>query len=421
LTRKQLKMDDKQQISINEKVPRQQLTDAQKTIRALQEELEETNKGLIALNLELELREEKFRSIFENALEGILSCSPDGTILSANPAAAGTLGYEIQDELVGRSVLQILATVEQKSTIFGKIEEKGYIKNVEVRLKGKDGRLIDALISGILYTGQIGSALRIEMIFTDITGRKCAELEIKKLNEELKHHIILLEAANKELEAFSYSVSHDLRAPLRAINGFSCILNEDYASQLSPEAKRYFGLVRSNTIHMGRLIDDLLSFSRLSRQPLKKQQVSLVDLIHQTLDDLRHEKEGRRVEITLGNLPACHGDPTLLKQVFINLLSNALKFTGKRETSLIEIGFCEKDGESVYYVKDNGVGFDMQYVHKLFGVFQRLHSTDEFEGTGVGLAIVQRIIHRHGGRVWAEGKVEEGATFYFTLPRERKE
>ncbi|MES1024309.1 MHYT domain-containing protein [Gloeocapsa sp. BRSZ] len=251
---------------------------------------------------------------------------------------------------------------------------------------------------------------------TELAERKRAEAEISYLNADLQNRAAELETANKELEAFSYSVSHDLRAPLRAINGFSRILLKDCIAQLTPEAQRYLLLVQANAQQMGCLIDDLLTFSRLSRAPLKKQRVEPSAIVRQVLIDLAEEQKNRHVEITIEALAACEADPALMKQVWMNLLSNALKYTHKNTAAHITIG-CQQDnmGHHVYFVKDNGVGFDMQYAHKLFGVFQRLHRAEEYEGTGVGLAIVQRLIHRHGGRVWAEAQVDRGATFYFTL------
>jgi light-regulated signal transduction histidine kinase (bacteriophytochrome) len=240
--------------------------------------------------------------------------------------------------------------------------------------------------------------------------RHAAELEQRVLERTAQ-----LEAANRELEAFSYSVSHDLRSPLRAIDGFSRILLRDYAALLPAEGQHRLQLVRSNAQQMGHLIDDLLTFSRMSRQPLNKQPVVVSDFVRRVIDELRGEQEDRPIEIIIGDLPPCLADPALLKHVFVNLLSNALKFSGKRDVPRIEVGHRSINHEQVYYIKDNGVGFDMRYVDKLFGVFQRLHSSEEFAGTGVGLAIVQRIIHRHGGRIWAEAAVGAGATFFFTL------
>jgi light-regulated signal transduction histidine kinase (bacteriophytochrome) len=221
--------------------------------------------------------------------------------------------------------------------------------------------------------------------------------------------------ANKELEAFSYSVSHDLRSPLRAVDGFSQAVLEDYGPQLPDEGRRYLKTIREGAQRMGVLIDDLLKFSRLSRATLKTQEVNADRLVRHVLDELHSEQEGRQVEIRIGDLPMGQGDPALLNQVWVNLLSNALKYTRHRAQAVIEIGCKNEQGENVYFVRDNGAGFDMQYAHKLFGVFQRLHRAEEFEGTGVGLAIVQRVIHRHGGRIWVDAAVDRGATFYFTL------
>lgn len=254
-----------------------------------------------------------------------------------------------------------------------------------------------------------------EQVQSELTERKRAEAEIKKLNEDLQHRAVQLEAANKELEAFSYSVSHDLRAPLRAINGFSRILSNEYADQLPTEARRYLQMVQDNAQQMGCLIDDLLAFSRLSRSSLKKQLITPIDLVRQVFIEVSHEQEHRHIEIAIGELPVCQADPALLKQVWVNLIANALKYSRQQELARIEVGCKHLNSQLVYFVKDNGVGFDMRYADKLFGVFQRLHHAEDYEGTGVGLAIVQRIIHRHGGRVWAEAGVNQGATFYFSL------
>lgn len=238
--------------------------------------------------------------------------------------------------------------------------------------------------------------------------------ELEATNEELRVTTAQLEAANAELESFSYSVSHDLRAPLRAIDGFSKVLLEDYSTKLDEEGQRYLDIIRDNSQKMGRLIDDLLALSRLGRQPLNKATVDMPALVTEVFTELKEPE--RDVQFSLGTLPPAYGDHSLLRQVLANLLGNALKFTRQQRTAIIEVGGRGDNQETTYYVKDNGVGFDMRYSGKLFHVFQRLHADTEFEGTGVGLAIVQCIVHRHGGRVWAEGKVNQGATFYWALP-----
>ncbi len=248
---------------------------------------------------------------------------------------------------------------------------------------------------------------------------------LRKMYEEVKElaatRAVQLEAANKELEAFSFSVSHDLRAPLRAISGFSMILLEDYGDKLDAEGKRLLNVVRDNVARMEQLIEDILHFSRAGRLEIKVVEVDLEALAHAVLDDLRTASGSGSLQVTIGHLPSVRGDRAMMRQVFANLLSNAIKFSRIRDVPRIEVGGSVTGNEAVYFVKDNGAGFDMQYADKLFGVFQRLHTVEEFEGTGIGLAIVKRIITRHGGRVWAEGKVNEGATFYFALPIKEKE
>ncbi|WP_281774759.1 sensor histidine kinase [Methanobacterium formicicum] len=242
--------------------------------------------------------------------------------------------------------------------------------------------------------------------------------KLNELNQKLKIQTDKLEDANQELEAFAYSVSHDLRVPLRAIDGFSRILVEDYEDKLDEEGIRLLNIVRDNTAKMGHLIDDILLLSRASRQEMKLNELDMTALANGVYQEFQTDVEGRDIQFTVGDLPHAYGDRAMMGQVFQNLIGNAIKFTRSRNPALIEVGGEVKDKELVYYVKDNGAGFDMKYINKLFGLFQRLHSPEEFEGTGVGLSIVQRVIRRHGGRVWGEGSVDEGATIFFALPKD---
>lgn len=243
--------------------------------------------------------------------------------------------------------------------------------------------------------------------------------EVNRLNQDLERRVCErtaeLEAANKEMEAFTYSVSHDLRAPLRHVSGFTQLLTEGHAAELSPEARRYLGLIQDGAHQMGQLIDDLLNLSRVGRQQLRAQVTGLRSLVEEAIAQLQRENPGRSIDWRIQPLPFVECDPALIRQVFVNLLSNAAKFTRPRDRAVIEIGATAVDGETAVFVRDNGVGFSMKYADKLFGVFQQLHRKEDFEGTGVGLATVQRIIHKHGGRVWAHGELDKGATFYFTL------
>ena len=252
----------------------------------------------------------------------------------------------------------------------------------------------------------------------DITERKRTEEEIRKLNDDLEKRTAELEAINKELEAFAYSISHDLRAPLRHMVGFAELLQKNASSILDEKSRRYMMMILESAKRMGDLIDDLLAFSRIGRAETRKTMVSLEQLVKEALSEVRPETDGRNIAWTIGALPDLYGDRSMLRLALVNLISNAIKFTRTRLQAEIEIGCTDgKEDEIVVFIRDNGVGFNMKYVNKLFGVFQRLHRAEEFEGTGIGLATVQRIIHRHGGRIWAEGLVDRGATFYFSVPQ----
>ena len=286
-----------------------------------------------------------------------------------------------------------------------------------------DGTPFSAEVS--LTTVEVGGGKLLQAVVRDISARTRAEKQIWQLNADLERRVDLrtreLRAANKELEAFCYSISHDLRAPLRAIDGFSRIVVKDYEDRLDEEGQRMLGYVRSGAQQMGQLIDDLLAFSRLGRQALGPSPIDMHTMAQAVFDLQSALEPERKLRLDLNPLPVAYGTQAMIKQVWVNLISNAIKFTKEREVGEIEIGVRDAgEGTHLYYVKDNGAGFDMRYVDKVFGVFQRLHSTEEFEGTGVGLALVQRIVQRHEGRVWAEGKVGGGATISFTLPNPEK-
>jgi PAS domain S-box-containing protein len=362
---------------------------------------------------------QEFKELFDYAPIGYHEVDAEGRLVRINQAELIMLGYSAE-ELFGQFVWKISAQEEiSRQAVLAKLDGRQPPPAFERIFRRKDGTTFPVLVEDRIVKNTDGSITGIRAMVQDITERKAAEQKIHQLNAELEHRVIertaQLAAANKELEAFSYSVSHDLRAPLRAMDGFSQAVEEDFGPQLPEEGRRYLRTIREGAQKMGTLIDDLLTFSRLSRQPLSTRAVNTGSLVQGVLEEMQAHHPEHAVEIHLGKLPSCQGDPALLKQVWVNLLSNAFKYSRNRHPAVIEIGCRTTETESIYYVRDNGTGFDMRYAHKLFGVFQRLHRAEDFEGTGVGLAIVQRVVHRHGGRVWAEAEPDRGATFYFTL------
>jgi PAS domain S-box-containing protein len=362
--------------------------------------------------------EAKFRNLAESSSSGIFLLQ--GTkYVYVNPAFESITGYAIED-LAGMNFWDFIhpdCLDLVKNRGLNRLKGENQPPRYEIKFITKIGEIKWADFSATVIT--LDNKPTIMGSVFDITKSKDAEDNIRKLNDELEQRVIKrteeLEAANKEMESFSYSVSHDLRAPLRAIDGFSHLLTEKFAEKIPSGAQRYLGLMRSNVQHMNTLIENLLTFSRTSRQSLVKEEVFPAETVKEVLNELSPMQEERSIKISIGNFPVCRADPALLKVVYVNLLSNALKFTSKREVAVIDVGSQIINNNQVYYVKDNGVGFDMKYIDKLFGVFQRLHSATDFEGTGVGMSIVQRVINRHGGKIWAESEVDKGAAFYFTL------
>jgi len=323
------------------------------------------------------------------------------------------------EEAIGRTSHNLLQTVFPLplDEINAELKQTGRWEGELMHTKS-DGSRVSVSSRWSLRRDELGKPTAILETNNDISTQKRREEEIQSLNAELANWSAELEAANRELEAFAYSVSHDLRAPLRHMIGFAELLQKRVSGTLDDKSSRYLAMVLESAQRMGELIDDLLTFSRIGRAEAKMTSVSLDQIVKEVLSEARMETEGRNISWQISSLPCCHGDPSMLKLVLMNLISNAIKFTRQREQAMIEIGNSHgSPHEVVVFVRDNGAGFDMKYVHKLFGVFQRLHHADTFEGTGIGLATVQRIVHRHGGTVRAEGAVDQGATFYISLPK----
>ena len=358
----------------------------------------------------------RLAAIVESSDDAILSKSLDGVITTWNRSAERLYGYTAA-EAIGQSMTFVVPP-EHHQELHDLLQRIGRGERVEhhesVRLC-KDGRRVDVSVTLSPLKDGHGEIAGASAIVSDITERKRAEAEICRLNEELEQRVMELAATNKELEAFTYSVSHDLRAPLRHIDGFSKMLLEKYGEQFDMKGRHYLEEVRAGTRNMGRLVDDLLALSRVSRQEPRLQVTGLKSLFEEVRAEVMREAGDRQIEWKIAALPFVECDPALMRQVIANLLSNAVKFTRLRDQSVIEVGEMSRGNETVIFVRDNGAGFDMKYTDKLFGAFQRLHRAEDFEGTGVGLATVQRIIHKHNGRVWAEAELNHGATFFFTL------
>lgn len=398
----------------------------------------------------------RFRELLEKVSLIAIILDTHGKVIFCNEHLSKLTGYQ-QEELIGKDWFDLMipdGISKLKIEFINHLRIGEISPHYENPILTKSGKKLNISWSNVIQRKSNGTVTGVASIGEDITEQKRIEEKIRNLNEELEKRVAertkelekrsfelikneakllklvedlnlksdelqqstaQLEIANKELEAFSYSVSHDLRAPLRAINGFVSILIEDYEQKLDDEGKRICGIIQSNAIKMGQLIDDLLSFSRLIRSELHCTKIDMESLVDNVISDFETVQDLSHKTIAIQKLPPANGDSNLLKQVWINLISNALKYSSKNENAQITIGSYINNDEVVYFIKDNGVGFNMNYAHKLFGVFHRLHSMNEFEGTGVGLAIVQRIISRHRGRIWAEGEIGKGASFYFTL------
>jgi PAS domain S-box-containing protein len=367
------------------------------------------------------------RSLLEASLDPLVTINPDGKITDTNKATE-LVTEQPRDRLIGSDFASYFTEEKKARDGYQQVLTTGFVTDFPLVLRSASGKLIDVIYNASVYRGEAGEVAGIFAAARDVSARKSAERELRRHQENLEKTIetrtsqltesnAQLEAAIKELEGFSYSVSHDLRTPLRAIDGFSRKLMIHYAPRLDQEGLRLLGVVRCNTLRMSRLIDDILAFSRVGRLALSPTRVDMEAMARGVYKELEPALGDRTIEFKVGTLPEADTDPSMIKRVFTNGYGSATKYSAPNEDALIEVEGHIENHEAVYSVTDNGVGFDMRYVDKLFGVFQRLHGPEQFSGTGIGLSIVKRIIARHGGRVWAVGELGKGASFYFTLPQ----
>ena len=389
------------------------------TIKEVMHEVEVGREQQQAEHL-MQVSEARYRRLFETAQDGILILDADtGQITDVNPYLIKMLGYP-QEYFVGKKLWEIgsFKDSEASKSTFLELQTQGYVRYEDLPLEASDERRVDVEFVSNVYT--VGDKKVIQCNIRSITRRKDAEARVRLLNTELEQRLqdrtVQLQVLTKEAENFSYSIAHDLRAPLRWIGGFARALEEGHASQLDAEGRHFIQKIRDSTEHMGALLDGLIEVARFSRTDLRRTAVDLTATVRQVAAELRKDDPERKVEWVIAEGITADGDPRLLQRVLENLLNNAYKFTAKRVAARIEFGIAPQgDGRVAYFVRDNGIGFDMAYADQLFGAFQRLHGAKEYPGTGIGLATVERIVHRHGGQVWAEGAENTSATFYFTL------
>jgi PAS domain S-box-containing protein len=375
--------------------------------------------GLLACH-NLRDSERKYREVFDNVSESLIlfSVGEEGQlrISDVNPAAEAIIGLK-RSAVLGKSIEEIAApeAAARTAALLKQVMDTGEsITYDETAPTSSGSRILSTTLLPV--RDETGSICRLIVISRDITGRRLAESEVTILNQQLSQRVQALEKANKELENISYSVSHAMKIPLRAIDGFTCLLREECVGRLEGGGRRYLEVIRQSAARLTALIDGLLDFIKLFSQPMHVGKVDMTGLAREIFRERAARSPERLVNLTMAQLPPAHGDRSMIRQVLANLMDNAFKFTARRAEAHIEIGGAVEDGKSAYFIRDNGAGFDMRYSDSLFGVFSRLHSQEEFEGPGAGLAIVKRIIERHGGEIWAEGKVDEGATVHFTLP-----